>query len=80
MSAQPYHRRQDNQICGSESNHHKTHRPQDTSGSTWQKQGQTCLPHYLDKDRDYKIKRTMDDIDKTFRDQKKMWQCFPKKK
>ena len=80
MSSQPRHRREDNKICGSEKNHHKTWEPKDTAGSTWQKEGKTCMPSYLNKDRDYKIKRTMDDIDKTFRDQKKMWQCFPKKK
>ena len=80
MSAEPYHRRKDNQICGSETNHNKTHRPYDTAGEQFQKRGQTCLPRYLEKDRDVKIKRTMDEMNKTFLDQKKMWQCFPKKK
>ena len=80
MSSQPYHRRQDNAICGSETNHGKTHCPEDTAGQSWQKQGATCLPKYLDKDRDIKIRRTADKMNDDFNNSRKSCQCLPTKK
>ena len=75
-----YHRREDNQICGSERNHAKTHQPRDEAGVTWQKSGSSCLPKYLQKDQDVKIRRTVDKMNADFEAKKKQYQCFPTKK
>ena len=80
MSSQPYHRRQDSAICGSERNHGKQHKPYDTAGETFQKTGSECLPKYLEKDRDVKIRRTLDKLNDDFQTKKKAYQCFPTKK
>ena len=75
-----YHRRQDNEICGSEKNHSSTHQPKDEAGVCFQKNGASCLPKYLDKDRDIKIQRTVDKMNDDFTNKKKAYQCFPTKK
>ena len=74
-----YHRREDNQLCGSEKNHAKTHQPENEAGVTWQKNGTTCLPKYLQKDQDIKIKRTVEKMNNDFNSKKKKYNCFPKK-
>ena len=76
-----YHRREDTTgICGSEKNHSSCHRPEDTAGESFQKNGRTCLPVYLDKDRKVKIQQTADKMNQDFLDRKKSYQCFPTKK
>ena len=75
-----FHRREDHAICGSEKNHSGTHKPKDTAGETFQKTGATCMPRYLEKDRDIKIKRTVDKMSDDFVNKKKSYQCFPTKK
>ena len=75
-----YHRRQDNQICGSESNHYKTHQPKDEAGVIWQKTSKECLPRYLDKDREQKIKYVADKLNNDFEKRRKTGQCFPTRK
>ena len=75
-----YHRRQDNQICGSESNHYKTHQPKDEAGVIWQKTSKECLPRYLDKDRKQKIKYVADKLNNDFEKRRKTGQCFPTRK
>ena len=75
-----YHRREDNQICGSETNHNKTHEPKDEAGVCWQKNFNTCLPMYREKDRDAKIQRVADKMNDDFEKKKKAYQCFPTKK
>ena len=74
-----YHRRVDHQLCGSEKNHAKTHEPADEAGVTWQKTGNTCMPKYLQKDQDIKIKRTVEKMNDDFNNKKKKYNCFPKK-
>ena len=76
----PYHRRQDNQICGSETNHSSTHQPKDEAGVCWQKNSNTCLPKYLDRDREVKIKYVADKMNSDFEKKKKAGQCFPTRK
>ena len=73
-----YHRRADNQICGSEKNHSKTHTPADEAGVVWQKTGTSCMPKYLKKDQDIKIRRTVEKMNDDY-NKKKKFSCFPKK-
>ena len=75
-----FHRREDNQICGSKKNHASVHQPKDEAGVTWQKNGTSCLPKYLQKDQDVKIRRTVDKMNADFETKKKKYQCFPTKK
>ena len=82
-SNMPYgtcHRRQDNQICGSETNHRNTHQPKDEAGVFWQKNFNTCLPMYTDKDREVKIKYVAEKMNSDFEKKKKAGQCYPKSK
>ena len=72
-----YHNREDNAICGSESNHHKTHQPKDEAGVVWQKNYNTCLPMYKDKDREQKFKHVAEKMNSDFQLKKKAGQCFP---
>ena len=72
-----YHNREDNAICGSESNHHKTHQPKDEAGVVWQKNFNTCLPMYKDKDREQKFKHVAEKMNSDFQLKKKAGQCFP---
>ena len=75
-----YHGREHHAMCGSESNHHKTHQPKDEAGVTWQKNFRTCLPMYKDKDREQKIKYVAEKMNTDFQKKKKAGQCYPKSK
>ena len=75
-----YHGREHNQICGSESNHSSTHQPKDEAGVVWQKNFNTCLPMYTDKDREQKIKYVAEKLNNDFEKRKKPGQCFPTRK
>ena len=79
MSAQPYHRKEDHFICGSEKNHRNTHTPYDTAGQMWRKDGASCLPVYLEKDQDVKIRRTADKMSADYKERSSC-KCFPAKK
>ena len=73
-----YHNRENHGMCGSEINHYRTHKPKDEAGVVWQKNFNTCLPMYKDKDREQKIKYVAEKMNTTFQKQKKAGQCYPK--
>ena len=80
MSNGGYHRRQDSQYCGSESNHSSTHQPKDKAGVLWQKTSKTCLPRYQERDREMKIKYVAEKMNNDFEKKRKTGQCFPTRK
>ena len=73
-----YHNREHHKMCGSEINHYRTHKPKDEAGVVWQKNFNTCMPMYKDKDREQKIKYVAEEMNRTFQKQKKAGQCYPK--
>ena len=75
-----YHGRQHNSVCGSEHNHHKTHQPKDEAGVIWQKNFNSCMPMYTDKDREQKIKYVAEKLNNDFEKKKSAGQCYPKRK
>ena len=75
-----FHRREDHKICGSSKNHGSVHQPKDEAGVTWQKNGVSCLPKYLQKDQEVKIRYAVEKMNTAFETKKKKNQCFPTKK